>query len=196
MKRDIMAHTLIPLIVGSDCENLWLGYAYCVQGPVGTATSGGTAPSAPTQSGIASDCHEYYTVASGDSCQKLEAQYDVTLTKLYAWNSSVRWTDDLRWTTVVRPPTIHRLISRVVVLHNANIRHLHPADISLRNTLNRLVNILLRAHSRILFGRNPRFTDQLDPTLFRGVRGRRCWSVAGDREKGFVVHLYTELIAR
>lgn len=85
-------------IVGSDCENLWLGYAYCVQGPVSTATSGGTAaPPAPTQSGIASDCDKYYTVASGDSCSKIETQYNVTLAELYTWNPSIGSTCTNLW---------------------------------------------------------------------------------------------------
>lgn len=83
------------MTVGSNCENLWLGYAYCVEGPASvtipgsptnTATGG---PTAPTQSGIISDCDEYYNVASGDSCSKIETQFNDTFAELYQWNPSI-----------------------------------------------------------------------------------------------------------
>jgi LysM repeat protein len=80
--------------VGSGCENLWLGYAYCVEGPPSattsvkpTATSPG--PTSPTQSGITPNCDEYYTVASGDSCSKIETQFDITFARLYQWNPAI-----------------------------------------------------------------------------------------------------------
>ena len=46
--------------VGSSCQSLWLGYAYCVRGPVSSTstTTSGTSPPAPTQSGIVSNCDE------------------------------------------------------------------------------------------------------------------------------------------
>ena len=76
--------------VGSDCNNLWLNYAYCVQGPASSnsETAMAAAP-APTQSGIASNCDQYYTVASGDSCANIGSQYNVTFAELYSWNPTI-----------------------------------------------------------------------------------------------------------
>ncbi|PSK53207.1 hypothetical protein B9Z65_3407 [Elsinoe australis] len=80
--------------IGSNCENLWLGYAYCVQAPA-TSTGGGSptptavTPPAPTQSGVSSKCNKYYKVVEGDSCPSIQAQFGVTLTQLYEWNPSI-----------------------------------------------------------------------------------------------------------
>ncbi|KAL5342008.1 hypothetical protein BJX70DRAFT_12018 [Aspergillus crustosus] len=73
--------------VGSDCSNLWLGYAYCVDGPTSTATT--TTTSVPTQTGIATDCTKYHTVESGDSCAAIESTYEVTFAQLYEWNPAI-----------------------------------------------------------------------------------------------------------
>ncbi|GKZ21588.1 hypothetical protein AbraCBS73388_007489 [Aspergillus brasiliensis] len=73
--------------IGSGCTNLWLGYAYCVKGPQSTATA--TGPGGPVQTGIASNCDAYYTVASGDSCPAIESRYDLTFAQLYQWNPAI-----------------------------------------------------------------------------------------------------------
>lgn len=81
--------------VGANCQNLWVGYAYCVQGPPSSTSAGSptstaaAGPGAPTQSGIASNCDEYYTIASGDSCTKIEGQFNDTFTELYGWNPAI-----------------------------------------------------------------------------------------------------------
>lgn len=83
------------MIVGDDCQNLWLDYAYCVKGPARTATSSAAAQTAtatapaPTQAGIATNCLKYYTVVSGDSCSKIETQYGDTFAGLYKWNPAI-----------------------------------------------------------------------------------------------------------
>ncbi|KAL4766809.1 hypothetical protein BDW60DRAFT_212576 [Aspergillus nidulans var. acristatus] len=69
--------------IGRTCTNLWLGYAYCVKGPTATASS---SAGAPTQTGIASNCNEYYTVVSGDSCAAVEGAFEITFAQLYEWN--------------------------------------------------------------------------------------------------------------
>ncbi|CAG7962411.1 unnamed protein product [Penicillium salamii] len=69
--------------IGKTCTNLWLGYAYCVEGPTATANS---SAGAPTQTGIASSCNEYYTVVSGDSCAAVESAFGITFAQLYEWN--------------------------------------------------------------------------------------------------------------
>ncbi|KAL4958979.1 uncharacterized protein BDV14DRAFT_194147 [Aspergillus stella-maris] len=77
--------------VGSECSNLWLGYAYCVDGPTSTATitASTTGPDAPTQTGIAADCTKYHTVKAGDSCANIQFTYDVTFAQLYKWNPAI-----------------------------------------------------------------------------------------------------------
>ena len=88
--REFLEWKLNCLAVGSNCTNLWLNYAYCVQGPAssGSATAMAAAP-APTQSGIASNCDQYYTVASGDSCAKIGSLYNDTFAELYSWNPAI-----------------------------------------------------------------------------------------------------------
>ncbi|OJJ66409.1 hypothetical protein ASPBRDRAFT_666024 [Aspergillus brasiliensis CBS 101740] len=73
--------------IGSGCTNLWLGYAYCVKSTQSTATA--TGPDGPVQTGIASNCDAYYTVASGDSCAAIESRYDLTFAQLYQWNPAI-----------------------------------------------------------------------------------------------------------
>ncbi|KIM94593.1 carbohydrate-binding module family 50 protein, partial [Oidiodendron maius Zn] len=75
-------------IVGSNCEDLVIGDAYCVQGPASSGTTTISLP-APTQSGLASNCDQYYTVASGDSCAGIETQFNVTFAQLYQWNPAI-----------------------------------------------------------------------------------------------------------
>ncbi|KAJ0424778.1 hypothetical protein BJY00DRAFT_308683 [Aspergillus carlsbadensis] len=73
--------------IGSDCSNLWLGYAYCVQGPMATSTA--TSTSAPTQTGVAANCEKYHLVQEGDSCAGLESTYSITFAQLYEWNPAI-----------------------------------------------------------------------------------------------------------
>ena len=81
---------LIYFTVGSNCNNLLLNYAYCVQGPASSGSPIATAAApAPTQSGIASDCDQYYSVASGDSCAKIESEYNDECAERYLWNPAI-----------------------------------------------------------------------------------------------------------
>lgn len=68
---------------------MWLGYAYCVEGPAPASATSAAGPPAATQSGIASNCNEYYVVASGDSCAKIETQFGITFAQLYKWNPAI-----------------------------------------------------------------------------------------------------------
>ena len=68
---------------------MWLGYAYCVKGPAPATTTSAAAAPAPTQSGIASNCNEYYVIAGGDSCAKIETQFNDTFAQLYQWNPAI-----------------------------------------------------------------------------------------------------------
>ncbi|MCJ1250760.1 hypothetical protein MMC30_007988 [Trapelia coarctata] len=65
--------------VGSNCENLWTGYQYCVRTnssssttPTQSSSSAGPTPTAPTQSGQPSNCNRWYTAQSGDTCASVE----------------------------------------------------------------------------------------------------------------------------
>ncbi|KAJ5588268.1 hypothetical protein N7537_010946 [Penicillium hordei] len=69
--------------IGKTCTNIWLRHAYCVKGPTAMASS---SAGAPTQPGIASNCNEYYTVVSGDSCTAVEGAFEITFAQLYEWN--------------------------------------------------------------------------------------------------------------
>ncbi|KAH6720371.1 hypothetical protein BKA61DRAFT_708661 [Leptodontidium sp. MPI-SDFR-AT-0119] len=60
-----------------QCTNLWLGEAYCVQGPSATSTTTPTTTN-PGPTG-----------PSGDSCAKVESEYDITFAQLYQWNPAI-----------------------------------------------------------------------------------------------------------
>ncbi|MCJ1322865.1 hypothetical protein MMC15_008215 [Xylographa vitiligo] len=88
---------LTPTAVGSNCQDLEVGVAYCVAGPsttptpstTSTAVQRPTTPAAPEQSGIASNCNSFYTVASGDSCAKIENACALLFAQLYQWNPAI-----------------------------------------------------------------------------------------------------------
>ncbi|PYH88795.1 hypothetical protein BO71DRAFT_307155, partial [Aspergillus ellipticus CBS 707.79] len=93
--------------ISSDCTTgFWADEAYCVgvsgaiaASSTSTSTSTSTSmtsssttpitPPAPTQSGIPSNCDEYYVAQSGDTCATIEAKYDITAAEFLAWNPAV-----------------------------------------------------------------------------------------------------------
>ncbi|KAI0907579.1 hypothetical protein F4823DRAFT_602322 [Ustulina deusta] len=83
--------------IGSNCENLWLSYAYCVSAPSNSTTGSGSGPLAPAQSGAAANCNKYYTVQSGDGCDKIERQFNITFQQLYQWNPAIGWNCTNLW---------------------------------------------------------------------------------------------------
>ncbi|OOO12854.1 Peptidoglycan-binding lysin domain-containing protein [Aspergillus oryzae] len=72
--------------IGSTCNTLWLGYAYCVKGPSSSATataiSSTASPNGHTQAGTVSNCNLYHTVVSGDSCDHIEITYGISFAQL------------------------------------------------------------------------------------------------------------------
>ncbi|KAJ5720928.1 uncharacterized protein N7483_008862 [Penicillium malachiteum] len=95
--------------VSSDCTSgLWVEEDYCVGTAIGSnavsltitstisvstpftisSPSTVTAP-APTQSGIASNCNEYYIAQSNDNCATIEAIYGITSAQFLEWNPAV-----------------------------------------------------------------------------------------------------------
>lgn len=98
--------------VGSQCENLWEDYSYCVSLTQTLADAGGNSPDAngtsttttpatstttstgvsipgPTQSGIPADCISYYLAQSTDTCSSIETAFGITDAQFHAWNPAV-----------------------------------------------------------------------------------------------------------
>jgi hypothetical protein len=63
--------------VGSNCESLWLDYAYCVAAPM------------KFQAGVPQDCTKYHVVGSGDTCIGIALGYGISLPTFYSWNLPV-----------------------------------------------------------------------------------------------------------
>ncbi|KAJ6591335.1 hypothetical protein B0H10DRAFT_2233374 [Mycena sp. CBHHK59/15] len=77
-----LLHAMNPEI-NSGCTNIIPGEAYCVQ------TSNTTVPLNVAPGTITSGCTQYYTVVSGDSCGKMETQFNVSDTLLHAMNPEI-----------------------------------------------------------------------------------------------------------
>lgn len=63
--------------VGSNCQNLWTGYQYCVRtnssGASPTVSSpANPTPTAPVQAGQPTNCNRWYTAVNGDTCASVE----------------------------------------------------------------------------------------------------------------------------
>ncbi|KAH0256756.1 carbohydrate-binding module family 50 protein, partial [Aureobasidium melanogenum] len=52
-------------------------------------TCAGIPPSAPTQNGIVSDCTQWYTAKSGDTCLGIAAKFNISNEQFMAWNPPV-----------------------------------------------------------------------------------------------------------
>lgn len=78
--------------IKSDCSLLIIGNAYCVSGPTSTTsvTATTSAPAtAPTQTGIAASCSQYYIAKSGDGCSSITSAFGISFAQFYAWNPAV-----------------------------------------------------------------------------------------------------------
>ncbi|KAL4961050.1 putative LysM domain protein [Aspergillus stella-maris] len=99
-----------PSLSQSDCE-LEVGLSYCVEAPnvspptttTSTTTTGATSTTktttvttttggpSPTQTGLTSECNDFYLVEKGDYCQAIVDLYgSFTLEQFYAWNPAVK----------------------------------------------------------------------------------------------------------
>ncbi|KAM0811391.1 putative LysM domain-containing protein [Seiridium cardinale] len=99
--------------VGEDCTGLAVGTYYCVSTypdivpppfpyvetdddtttttATATASSSGdgvTTPS-PVQTGMTSNCDQFYLVQAGDGCWAISQAYDISLDDFYSWNPAV-----------------------------------------------------------------------------------------------------------
>ncbi|KAK4209498.1 LysM domain-containing protein [Rhypophila decipiens] len=71
-----------PAVSSNRVTNFWVGFAYCV------STTRGVPP-APTLSGTIATCKRWHVVASGNTCDTLEAQYGITHSQFLTWNPAV-----------------------------------------------------------------------------------------------------------
>ncbi|PYI09360.1 hypothetical protein BO78DRAFT_437930 [Aspergillus sclerotiicarbonarius CBS 121057] len=88
--------------VKTDCSGLQSDYYVCI-GVAGstTAASSTTLPATttssatptgsylPQQTGIASNCDDYYYVQHGDTCSAIATNHDISLSNFYTWNPAV-----------------------------------------------------------------------------------------------------------
>ncbi|KAF5329714.1 hypothetical protein D9619_009152 [Psilocybe cf. subviscida] len=72
--------------VNSQCTNIQLGSAYCVQSSNSTTTG---PPSNVASGTITSGCTQYYTVVSGDSCATVESKFNLTLAQFITFNPEI-----------------------------------------------------------------------------------------------------------
>jgi LysM repeat protein len=79
--------------VGPNCENLWIGYAYCVLAPALKTSK----DAAFVREGTASGCKRYHTVEMSDTCQTIQKQFRVSLENLYKWNTGVGANCEALW---------------------------------------------------------------------------------------------------
>ncbi|PYH88796.1 hypothetical protein BO71DRAFT_281329, partial [Aspergillus ellipticus CBS 707.79] len=105
LDSDIAIHLFTeanPSLNYTTCDaDLVAGDAYCIDPLSGwqysndTATNttspitAATSPTAPTQTGIATNCDEYYVAQSGDTCSSIATEFDITIAQFLAWNPAV-----------------------------------------------------------------------------------------------------------
>ncbi|KAI0476852.1 hypothetical protein F4859DRAFT_65195 [Xylaria cf. heliscus] len=88
--------------VGSSCTGLQASVYVCIglQGsaptqtittlkPTSTTKGNGIATPTPVQTGMVSDCDDFYLVHSGDTCANIASVEGISLTNFYAWNPAV-----------------------------------------------------------------------------------------------------------
>ncbi|KAH8703904.1 putative LysM domain protein [Talaromyces proteolyticus] len=81
--------------INSDCTNLFLGYYVCVGVPGATTTTTAatktttSSPHEPTQSGLVSNCNNFYLVSSGDTCAAIESKFGISAQEFDSWNPSI-----------------------------------------------------------------------------------------------------------
>ncbi|OBT40352.1 hypothetical protein VE00_08469 [Pseudogymnoascus sp. WSF 3629] len=85
-----------------QCSNLWLDYYVCVHIPGATTTAPGTptptnSGPTPQMPGVVAECKTFHKVASGDGCDKIEAQYNISFAQLRSWNIQVDATCTNLW---------------------------------------------------------------------------------------------------
>ncbi|KAL4938538.1 hypothetical protein BDV06DRAFT_225905 [Aspergillus oleicola] len=83
-------------MTGSKCTNLWRKTYVCVGIPgsssipaTTTATPTATTAPSPVQSGITKACTKYYKVKSGDTCEAVEKDHNVSASDFNKWNPAV-----------------------------------------------------------------------------------------------------------
>ncbi|KAJ9211201.1 hypothetical protein DTO166G4_7227 [Paecilomyces variotii] len=90
--------------ISTGCVGLEPGYYVCVGVTGGTsniatatatiagtttATATSSLPYEPQQTGLTSNCDDYYYVNEGDACTAILEEFDITMAEFYAWNPAV-----------------------------------------------------------------------------------------------------------
>lgn len=81
--------------VDFSCSNIQVGVFYCVNGvtqtaPASSSTAMATvAPPGPTGTGTTTACWAWYTVISGDTCDRIDTTYGITLPQFQTWNGNI-----------------------------------------------------------------------------------------------------------
>jgi LysM repeat protein len=79
--------------IDAACDNLYVGYSYCVSGPPvatsTTTTSTAASTPTPTQTGMVANCKKFYQAVSGDSCSAIATTYSISTSQFITWNPAV-----------------------------------------------------------------------------------------------------------
>jgi LysM repeat protein len=77
--------------INSDCSNIIVGDAYCIDGDSTIKVTSVSTSSAPasTVSGTASVCYSWHIIISGDYCSLLEEEYGISFDLFRVWNPSI-----------------------------------------------------------------------------------------------------------
>ncbi|CAE6451743.1 unnamed protein product [Rhizoctonia solani] len=76
--------------INADCTNLWAATAYCVY-QVNKGPTPSSYVAAPTNiaTGTTTNCYQYYSAVSGDSCSAIAYTQVANLTDFYRWNTGL-----------------------------------------------------------------------------------------------------------
>ncbi|KAJ5166767.1 uncharacterized protein N7482_005548 [Penicillium canariense] len=75
--------------VKADCTGLQASEYVCVD-VKSSATSTGITTPAPIQTGMVSNCDNFYKVVTNDQCGQIASEYSIPLSSFYSWNLAVR----------------------------------------------------------------------------------------------------------
>ncbi|KAJ5220572.1 hypothetical protein N7468_009776, partial [Penicillium chermesinum] len=91
----------LALTRATDCNNLLVGYYYCVDipgatkvattttVPVTTTPADGITTPSPIQTGMTATCNKFDLVKAGDTCFVIANKYNIPLARFYDWNPTV-----------------------------------------------------------------------------------------------------------
>ena len=77
--------------VDGACDNLWIGYSYCVKADASCDTGSSTpvATPNPVQKGMVSGCKKFYRAQQGDYCVLVADKFGIDVATFMEWNPAV-----------------------------------------------------------------------------------------------------------